>query len=571
METNNMKIDPLKKLSALLVTLLLSACVTSADISNRFAEFNQGVGLAHNEMLLRNIARAYYREPMLLTSISANTEGMSRTYTSGGLTLPFGGNPENNFGLSPQATQASGPSISMSVLNTQKFYQGFISPPPLSTIQHFWKQGWNKEMLLFMLLSEITVNSIFFDSSADRPVVTVCEIDGVDGDKNGTAIFPNYPADSRGFLRFQRAVRRLVWESNLDIVDSKVSGSAYGPALELSSNPEHVFEALIQARKESIEIQKVGSSFQINTQDEVVPSFQVSPTPWDSSNYKTPDNVNEVCTSYDIKLGSRVKDQVRASTVAYEKYFASCLDGNEQHAARLVATGKLWIPRNSAVELKAKLRNNNCANTQMLKKSQFEFTSELVDEKLGVEELLSHFRNPGMIGIVNEDIEGSKKDLSKPAQPAIVQFKLRSIQAILYYLGELVRAQELAGSSNSQFEFASPKICKVLQNQDSCNILAQDDEAWGIKKDSFPDLFKVEVSDLKGPIKLKEPADCRGKCAIATAYGDKQFKINRIDYTENPLGARTMQVLSFFHQLLALNQSRDDLPTTPTVNVVNSR
>jgi hypothetical protein len=59
------------------------------------------------------------------------------------------------FAAAPSATLSGGPNFTVSILNTKEFYQGITEPIPMQLVTLYLRQGFPRELLLTLLLSDI--------------------------------------------------------------------------------------------------------------------------------------------------------------------------------------------------------------------------------------------------------------------------------------------------------------------------------------------------------------------------------------------------------------------------------
>ena len=140
-----------------------SACAALDTFSPRADDFNQQTADTKSAAILTNIMRAAYAEPLQFTDIST-AQGSGNLQASTGSTLPF---PfRGGFGVplaqqfltfTPGAQASASNQFVVQNLNTQEFYNGLQTPVAPQLISYFMSAGFDKKILLPLLISEIDV------------------------------------------------------------------------------------------------------------------------------------------------------------------------------------------------------------------------------------------------------------------------------------------------------------------------------------------------------------------------------------------------------------------------------
>ena len=132
---------------------VLSSCATADRFAQHSVEYNLQAETIKNQNLLNNIIRSAYRRPLQFTDLTTITGQVSVSGT-GGFTVPFGG-PRSGFIFSPSVTASETPNFTVAVLNTQEFYKGILTPITTQILAYYISQGFPRELLLRLLISEI--------------------------------------------------------------------------------------------------------------------------------------------------------------------------------------------------------------------------------------------------------------------------------------------------------------------------------------------------------------------------------------------------------------------------------
>ncbi len=140
-------------LVSVVAAAVLSSCATADRFAQHSVEYNLQAETIKNQNLLNNIIRSAYRRPLQFTDLTTITGQVSVSGT-GGFTVPFGG-PRSGFIFSPSVTASETPNFTVAVLNTQEFYKGILTPITTQILAYYISQGFPRELLLRLLISEI--------------------------------------------------------------------------------------------------------------------------------------------------------------------------------------------------------------------------------------------------------------------------------------------------------------------------------------------------------------------------------------------------------------------------------
>ena len=108
-----------------------------------------------------NIIRAAYRKPLQFSEFSTVT-GQATSSATAGFSFPLAAVPATAARIttfSPTATVSGGPQFTVSMLDTQEFYEGITNPIQLPLISYYISEGFPKPVLLSLLISEIQIRS----------------------------------------------------------------------------------------------------------------------------------------------------------------------------------------------------------------------------------------------------------------------------------------------------------------------------------------------------------------------------------------------------------------------------
>jgi hypothetical protein len=146
---------------ALVLSLSLAGCVSSAMITSRTVGYNKVVEDSNNQVLLLNVVRARFRHPMYFTGLTL-LRGSQSVQVGTGSSLPFGGEAPSIFTVNPNANLNINPSYDVAVLDTKEFMSGITTPVDMKTLKYYWDQGWSRQMLLFLFVRRIELGNRCF-------------------------------------------------------------------------------------------------------------------------------------------------------------------------------------------------------------------------------------------------------------------------------------------------------------------------------------------------------------------------------------------------------------------------
>ncbi len=139
----------------LLSTIGLAGCVVADQYGSRAVAYNTQASATRNQVLLLNILRSAYREPLMFTDLPSVTG--SATATGGfGTVLPLGGS-SSGYQINPIASLSGGPTFNLVTLNTKEFYSGMLTPIPITIIASYIAQNRPLNMLASLFFNDITI------------------------------------------------------------------------------------------------------------------------------------------------------------------------------------------------------------------------------------------------------------------------------------------------------------------------------------------------------------------------------------------------------------------------------
>jgi len=143
------------------VLLGLAGCAAVDSFSSRAMTYNQQAETIKESQLMLNVMRSAYREPLQFTDFTQVT-GQATVSGTAAFTLPFNPSPPT-FGHAdtalPAATLSGTQAFTVANLDTQEFYEGILSPIPITSIDYYLEQGFPEALLLTLVISRVDIES----------------------------------------------------------------------------------------------------------------------------------------------------------------------------------------------------------------------------------------------------------------------------------------------------------------------------------------------------------------------------------------------------------------------------
>ncbi len=152
--------------------VLLSACAVVDPVDTRYDTISRSLAKARNESIFLNIVRASQDYPLSFVTVSNVTPTMTNTSSLGLPTFLFGpgfvsGSTNSLFtpgrdvilgNTTASNTTAVGSNFNVSTQETSTFYQGFLKPIDLQTLDYFIRQGYPRELLFWLFTDSFQLN-----------------------------------------------------------------------------------------------------------------------------------------------------------------------------------------------------------------------------------------------------------------------------------------------------------------------------------------------------------------------------------------------------------------------------
>ena len=146
----------------------LGACAVVDPVDNRYDTVSRSLAKARNESIFLNLVRASHDYPLSFTVVANVTPSLTNT-TSLALpsfllgprfpALPTTVDRDVVFGNTTAGnTTAVSTNFNVSTQETSAFYQGFLKPIDLQTLNYFIRQGYSRELLFWLFTDSFQLN-----------------------------------------------------------------------------------------------------------------------------------------------------------------------------------------------------------------------------------------------------------------------------------------------------------------------------------------------------------------------------------------------------------------------------
>ncbi len=151
-------------------SVLLSACAVVDPVDTRYDTISRSLAKGRNESIFLNIVRASHNYPLSFVTVSTVTPTITNTSSVGLPNFLFGPlNPGAAAIFTPgrdvilgnttaSNTTAIGSNFNVSTQETSAFYQGFLKPIDLQTLDYFIRQGYPRELLFWLFTDSFQLN-----------------------------------------------------------------------------------------------------------------------------------------------------------------------------------------------------------------------------------------------------------------------------------------------------------------------------------------------------------------------------------------------------------------------------
>jgi hypothetical protein len=514
---------------------VLTGCAIVDKYSDRAVEYNLQAEKTQQQNLLLNIVRASLRRPMQFTGLSSITGTASASGTVGGgytnqhqapyisLFPPAISTPPNTQTAITRAvtgtgaasgSMSGGPTFTVPVLDTQEFYQGILAPVSHQIIDYYVQQGFPPELLFDLFVSRVDL-IVTEGSSCDR------------------FTFRNNVRNDVQFGQFQALADYLL---SSGFTTERVADSiAYGPAITPERGPLNasdtakMVEAYSKASTAGLDIRDERGQYRLQRR---------------SSHYR-------FCfaVSGDLK-----PSWLGISPDAY------CGNDALRRASAAARTDANATARNKGIK-----RPDHCPPVSGAQGSGDGGTSQFHGIKLSPEfldrirRLQDDARRSGHLS--PEDEFNTTRFRNKYVT---FKFQTRSVEGILYYLGEITRRHLHPEDQPSVLTQVKTSLRYGTLPATDCD--SRDNSGKYEKKTDL-----IRLSDRR---RDSRPYNCENLFVLEEGVtGESIYSVN-YDGTiysipqDQARAGRSLQVLELVKQLLALNTSAKQLPSSGVISII---
>lgn len=151
---------------------ILGACAVVDPVDSRYDTVSRSLAKARNESIFLNLIRASHDYPLSFTTVANVTPTMTNTTNVALPTFLFG--PRIPTGTTPLFTPgrdvivnnttagnstAISTNFNVSTQETSAFYEGFLKPIDLTTLDYFIRQGYSRELLFWLFADSVEISA----------------------------------------------------------------------------------------------------------------------------------------------------------------------------------------------------------------------------------------------------------------------------------------------------------------------------------------------------------------------------------------------------------------------------
>ena len=548
------------KFMSVVPTLLLLCCsmvgcsmravTPNTRVAKSALDYNLQIEEAQDKNLLMNVWRAKKRYPLYLTDISKVTGSLTNTYTLG-LSIPFGHVKGYQLTTTPSATFTTTPTFDVNLLDTQDFMRGFLTPVSPATFAHFWRQGWPRELLLHLLVRELRVVDVsgkvnyFYD--------------------RGHRYLTNYPdpakADQKDLAEFAE------WAHFLARFD--LAGCQKFVLTKLTTKD---FGAVDSATK------SLASGLSISSEEKVAQLARKTTTRT-TGNFKGAAKTAETTTKENSEELSG--DAVAGPVYNFAVPFDILVDDRAGDAGVIKLVKSCVLPPREAKS--GRVEKPKDAENQSTE-------SELNEQERDIYEVLMQDgkRSSNTEGVARPDEREAviralfaAKISGDKTIPMLVELSLRSPEGVLYYLGELARLEDYHAYTQRACinDFPQPIFVAYSTANRGKQLPANCGSLLEIEDRDHETVFIPPPHDPNNPHDMifGEPGEEALLCGQPLPpIEDEKEKTLRFEHgVERALrkqlqcnSGRSTAALDLLSDLIALQKSAKEFPTTPTVRII---
>ncbi len=361
-------------------------------------------------MLLLNIVRASKAYPMYFTTFSDMKGNLTWTVGTGNIAIPFAtveGKAQSGsagvYSVAPNGSLSSNPIYSVALSNTKDFLQGMFTPVTPDVLYSYWQQGWPRELLLYLFVGRI-------EHEINNPEIKL------DDDPDNRAIFEN----------FRKEVHDIAWREEKDTCEfvSNTPEDDIGPEIDAKLLSTANLKNLVKAQEAKLKLEKKeeGKNYQLTAPQE---------------------------DEYFLKCPCKANDANRRKYQLYS--FASTKPKGDEKSVG----GKVKVTIDPITH---KTMLTITVDTGPTDTGPFEVSAETKFAGGYDYESINDVKNDDsvIVGFTGKDTKKVATSVSKSTRVML----LRSPEAMLYYLGEIMRFRAFTGESPFTMAYPYPSQCK---------------------------------------------------------------------------------------------------------------
>jgi hypothetical protein len=523
---------------------VLAGCAVVDRFSGRAVEYNLQAEQAQEQALLLNIVRASMRRPMQFTSLqsitgtasaSANASVTGAATQQFPLLSVFNILPGNaNTAISRIATEGGGATASVSggptfvvpVLDTQEFYQGILAPIPLQVVDYYLQQGYPPEVLFNVFVQKIEITRI---------------------DDGGCRQF-TFLNSVRNDLQYGQYETFVDYLSASGLFTERVSvATSFGPPIAArtgaGADAVRVMDAYSKAATAGLDIRQEGATYRMEKKSSLFRLCFATADGIPSDWIGRPDS-SMFCGHFNQRLVAPPHGAGQGAAAECRSH----LGGPRSSAPAAEGYASQGVHTDGSAEFRG-----------------IHLSPEFLKRIDGFQH--RHMQS----GAINDDalfpVDAFRGSI------VTIKFYTRSTEAILYYLGEVIRRRLFTEFSDQ------PRTIRVKTGirhgaMPLGNCDDDDDGVAPVQQERHDLIFLSPRKQRRGRpggryfcdnLFVLDPVEGPGDHVITVAYDGKVFGIPR----DTRVAGRTLQVLELTKQLLALNTSAKQLPATSVISITS--
>ncbi|MYC28183.1 MAG: hypothetical protein F4X63_09375 [Nitrospira sp. SB0662_bin_26] len=182
------------------MSLFSSGCVSPVAMHTAVLEYDWTVNRIETELLLLNIARTRYHEPIHFTAVSNIAATFDFRVNTGMMGLLAGSPGADSLSLTLGSSAAENPTVNIIPIQGEEFTKRLLTPITDETISFLWQQGIDPAILLRLVSQGI----IFEDNDCNQVMLRQ------DNDRKRRFLW-NQPRRKKEYQEFRQRVMHLSW------------------------------------------------------------------------------------------------------------------------------------------------------------------------------------------------------------------------------------------------------------------------------------------------------------------------------------------------------------------------